>query len=101
MTEQTKPVRHPLWLVADQLQMDLRAAEAKLVLLRAHLAALTLPATGADPAYHLCPYPDCTYGGSSTTRLELEQHVYLAHNGPLPSLWLLADRRAGDDGKET
>lgn len=34
---------HDLWTLADAIQMDLRAATAKLVQLRAELAALDLP----------------------------------------------------------
>lgn len=34
--------RHPIWDIADQIQMDIRAASTKLVQLRSYLAGLEL-----------------------------------------------------------
>lgn len=79
--------RHPIWEVADSLQMDLRAANAKLVELRARLAAMDLP----DHVEHRC---DC--GSSFRSRRELEEHLYTAHDGPLPESYRRADELAGE-----
>jgi hypothetical protein len=77
--------RHDIWQVADALQMDLRAASAKLVELRARLSALELP----KPAETMCPHCGLACRGRNT----LAEHVYTSHDGPLPAHWEAADAR--------
>lgn len=71
--------RHDIWQVADALQMDLRAATAKLVELRARLAALDLPAGSGST----CPACGLKMRGPKT----LAEHVYQSHAGPVPEHW--------------
>jgi hypothetical protein len=71
--------RHEIWAVADALQMDLRAAAAKLVELRARLAALDLPGKEAT----VCPTCGVSCAGPQT----LAEHVYTSHGGPTPAHW--------------
>lgn len=75
--------RHDIWQVADALQMDLRAASAKLVELRARLSALDLP----KPAEQACPHCGLPCRGPQT----LTEHLYTSHNGPLPPQWAATD----------
>lgn len=76
--------RHDIWQVADALQMDLRAATAKLVELRARLAALDLPTNNASA----CPTCGVKLRGPNT----LAEHVYNSHDGPVPAHWERVER---------
>jgi hypothetical protein len=75
--------RHDIWHVADGLQMDLRAAQAKLVELRARLAQLDLP----EPSAVTCPRCGLKCRGPNT----LAEHLHVIHDGPLPDHWSAAD----------
>lgn len=88
MGEPAGSVRHPLWRLADEIQMDVRQLSAKLVELRAQLSAVDLPE--AAPVFR------CECGDTQRTQHDLEEHRYRHHDGPLPSLWALADERSGD-----
>ena len=78
--------RHDIWQVADALQMDLRAATAKLVELRARLAALDLPTESGST----CPACGLKTRGPKT----LAEHIYQSHNGPVPAHWQLIESRS-------
>jgi hypothetical protein len=78
---------HPLWHLADQIQMDLRAATAKLVQLRAQLANITLPDTPRR-----VPCPDCAWDFQHLSAMQ--EHRYHHHDGPLPHHWATADQHA-------
>lgn len=80
--------RHEIWKVADAIQMDLRAAQAKLTELRTQLAGLALP----SPSEVTCPECGLRARGPNT----LAEHVYHAHGGPLPAHWARADELAGE-----
>ena len=54
--------RHPVWRLADQIQMDIRNAQTKLVELRSQLAHLNL-----DNLPTPQPQPACDYCGVTTT----------------------------------
>lgn len=71
--------RHEIWKLADALQMDLRAANAKLLELRARLAGLELP----DPKIVACPFCGLETRGPRT----LAEHLYLSHDGTVPEQW--------------
>lgn len=71
--------RHEIWKVADALQMDLRAASAKLVELRARLSSLELP----EPTESVCQVCGIACRGPYT----LAEHVYTSHDGPVPAHW--------------
>jgi hypothetical protein len=83
--------RHDIWKVADALQMDLRAASAKLVELRAHLASIDLP----DPSSVTCPTCGIKRPGPRT----LAEHVHVSHDGPVPDHWLAIEERSGETGE--
>lgn len=78
--------RPDLWRIADGIQMDLRAAQAKLVELRGQLAGLDLP----DPASLRCDVCGVKVRGPRT----LAEHAYVSHGGPLPAHWREADELA-------
>jgi hypothetical protein len=80
--------RHDIWAVADALQMDLRSAQAKLVELRARLAALDLP----KPSESICPNCQLPLRGPNS----LAEHLYTSHAGPLPPQYVRADEIAGE-----
>jgi hypothetical protein len=80
--------RHDIWQVADALQMDLRAASAKLVELRARLASIDLP----DPTSVTCPTCDVKLRGQRT----LAEHIHVSHDGPVPQHWLAIEARSVD-----
>lgn len=75
--------RHVIWQVADSLQMDLRAATAKLVELRAKLAGLDLP----EAAFVCCPTCEVQLKGPRS----LAEHLYNVHEGPEPDHYVLAE----------
>lgn len=79
--------RHEIWEIADALQMDLRAASAKLVELRARLAGLDLP----DPKTLDCPVCGLRTKGPAT----LAEHLYVSHDGTVPETWERAEQIAG------
>lgn len=81
----TQP-RHDIWQLADKIQMDLRAAQAKLVELRSMLAALDLP----DETRTTCPRCELRFRGPNT----LAEHLHTSHNGPVPQHWLAAEARS-------
>ena len=78
--------RHDIWQVADALQMDLRAASAKLVELRARLSALDLPGRN-ETACPVCGVP-------RPGPLSLAEHLYHSHDGPQPEHWLAIEERS-------
>ena len=80
--------RHDIWAVADSLQMDLRAASAKLVELRAKLAGLDLP----DPTKLKCPHCELETRGERT----LAEHLHNLHNGPIPEHYASIEARSLD-----
>lgn len=80
--------RHEIWKVADALQMDLRAAQAKLVELRGRLAALDL---GSRHEVR-CPHAGCELPFPG--RLTLAEHLYVSHDGPVPEHWDEIERRS-------
>jgi len=91
--------RHDIWQVADALQMDLRAAQAKLVELRARLAQLDLP----EPTAVTCPTCGLRCLGPNT----LAEHIHVLHDGPIPPHTTAADelvasrsRAQADDDQE-
>lgn len=71
--------RHDLWQVLDKLQMDLRAAQAKLTEARSMLAGLDLP----DPKLVKCPRCGLQRSGPR----QLAEHMYVSHDGSMPSHW--------------
>jgi hypothetical protein len=75
--------RHDIWAIADAIQMDLRAAQAKLVELRSYLANLDLP----DTSSVTCSFCGVKLRGPNT----LAEHVHVSHDGPLPAHWVKAD----------
>lgn len=68
--------------VTARMQMDLRAAQAQLVALRASVAALDIP----DPTLVTCP--ECGLAHNSGNALA--EHRYHLHGGPEPEHWLAA-----------
>lgn len=74
-----KPDRHELWEVLDAIQMDLRAANAKMTEARSILAQINLP----DPTAVACP----RCGLKRTGPRSLAEHMYIAHDGALPEHW--------------
>jgi hypothetical protein len=80
--------RPDIWKVADALQMDLRAASAKMVELRARLAALPI----GPPSEHLCPVCALPCIGPKT----LAEHLYVSHEGPLPEHWASIEQRSAE-----
>lgn len=78
--------RHDIWQIADAMQMDIRALAAKMVGLRAQLAALNLP----KPETLKCPHCAWPAKGPNT----LAEHVHVSHDGPLPPAWKRADELA-------
>jgi hypothetical protein len=78
--------RHELWRLADALQMDLRAASAKMVELRAQLAALDLP----EASRVACPRCGIFFAGEHA----LAVHLYNMHNGTVPQAWVDAESAA-------
>lgn len=80
---------HPIWHALDRLQMDLRAANSRLVELRAMVAALELPAGQRWSC------PECGTRFASAWRTQ--EHRYNAHGGPLPDRDAAAERAAGLD----
>ena len=84
--------RHDIWQVADALQMDLRAAQAKLVELRARLAALDLPGRNET----VCPTCGLPFPGPQT----LAEHRYTSHDGPVPAHWQRIELMAEDTAHE-
>lgn len=84
--------RHELWQVLDALQMDLRAASAKLVEVRARVSSLDLPdATNV-------PCPHCTR--KLTGPRALAEHLYNLHDGPEPAHYAEIAARAIDPDEE-
>ena len=79
--------RHPIWQMLDRLQMDNRDQAAKLVELRAHVASLDLP---EDPR-HVCGVCGVSFRRESLR----DEHVYSAHDGPVPAHYVAAERAAG------
>lgn len=70
--------RHRIWKLADQIQMDLNAAQAKLVELRSIIASLSLPEleVGQTTCPEGCgPMP---YGAR-----RLAEHLHTSHGYPL------------------
>lgn len=83
--------RHPLWQLADELQQDLRTANARLVALRSYLSALELP----DAQQVECPECGLRLAGPLT----LSEHRYHSHAGPEPEHWLeIAERIEEEEG---
>lgn len=73
--------RHRVWKLADAIQMDLNAAQAKLVELRSLIASLDLPelTTGTTVCPEGCgPMP---YGPR-----RLAEHLHTSHGYPLAEL---------------
>lgn len=82
--------RHPIWQLADEIQMDLRAATSKLVSLRAQIAALNLDATaGQRPE---CPICTASFPGDRT----LAEHMFNQHDGPVPAHWAAIEHASLD-----
>lgn len=72
--------RHHVWELLDGLQMDLRAASAKLVALRSFVIALDLPA----PSAVTCPHCDLRLAGPRTLAEHLENiHGYETASEPI------------------
>jgi hypothetical protein len=74
-----KKERHELWQVLDAIQMDLRAASAKMTEARSILSGLALP----DPKTVTCPRCGLKRPGPRS----LAEHMYTAHDGALPEHW--------------
>lgn len=85
--------RHDIWKVADSLQMDLRAAQAKLIELRSMLAGLNFP----GPSSMRCGICGLASRGPRT----LAEHVYTSHGGPLPEHWSTIDSLANEGSSDT
>lgn len=77
--------------ISHRLQQTLRAAQAQLVGLRAHLAALNLP----DPSAVTCPRCQTSFPGPKS----LAEHWYLSHDGELPAHWAQAEAQAIDQAE--
>lgn len=75
---------HPVWAMLDRMQMDLRELSARMVELRAHVAALELPDEAPRFTCETCKRADFRSVPA------LEEHAYIHHDGPLPE----RDRRA-------
>jgi hypothetical protein len=75
---ETKP-RHELWEVLDAIQMDIRAANAKLTEARSILSGMALP----DPKTVSCPRCGLKRPGPRS----LAEHMYTAHDGSVPEHW--------------
>lgn len=88
MTDTPTPARPDIWQIADRLQMDLRAAQARLVELRAMLAQVDLP----DPARLECRHCGLRFPGPRT----LAEHDHVIHDGPVPDHWLAIEARSID-----
>lgn len=75
--------RGDVWALTDAIQMDLRAAGAKLVELRSLLSRLELsPPRGAR-----CDRCGLMLSGEVT----LSEHLYVSHDGPVPPTWERAE----------
>ena len=81
--------RHEIWKVADAIQMDLRAAQGKMVTLRSKLAALDLP----EEDQTNCPKCGVPCRGPNT----LAEHVYTSHDGPEPAHWLALEAKIAEE----
>jgi DNA repair exonuclease SbcCD ATPase subunit len=79
--------QHPIWTLLDKLQMDNREQAAKLVELRSYVANIDLP----NPAASECP--EC--GTKFRNHLVRDEHLYNAHDGPVPPHYLRAEELAG------
>jgi hypothetical protein len=79
MSAEESTERHELWQVLDKLQMDLRAAQAKLTEARAMLAGMKLP----DPKMAKCPRCGIVRSGPR----QLAEHMYVNHEGQMPTHW--------------
>ena len=79
--------RHPIWQMLDKLQMDNRQQATKLVELRALVAGIELP----DPEASVCD----RCGIKFRSHLQRDEHVYTAHDGPVPPHYLRAETLAG------
>lgn len=84
----TDPERPDIWQSADRLQMDIRAAQARLVELRGMLAQVDLP----DPRKTACPHCGLRPAGPRT----LAEHNHVSHDGPVPDHWLDIEARSID-----
>lgn len=71
--------RHEIWKFVDGIQMDLRAAQGKMISLRSYLAGLNIP----EQEQLVCPKCGVPLKGERT----LAEHVYHSHDGPMPSHW--------------
>lgn len=78
--------RHDIWQLSDKIQMDLRAAQAKIVEMRAMLAALDLP----DQSRLECPHCGLRFSGPLT----LAEHRYQSHGGDVPEHWVAIEARS-------
>jgi hypothetical protein len=86
--------RHDLWTLLDKLQMDIKAADAKLTSIRSMIAAMNLaPATKTT-----CPHCGLSLKGPRT----LAEHVHQMHDGPMPAHWerVASHARAQTSGEE-
>ena len=81
--------RHDIWKVADAIQMDLGAAQAKMVQLRAKLAAVDLP--GKEQT--TCPRCGAKLPGALT----LAEHLYVSHDGPTPAHWVALEAKIAEE----
>jgi len=79
---------HPVWQMLDKLQMDNRAMAAKLVELRAHVAALELPDESPRYTCETCKRSDFR------SIPQLAEHIYYHHDGPVPNHLLRAEELA-------
>jgi hypothetical protein len=77
--------RHQIWTLLDGLQMDLRAAQAKLVALRSYAAGMNLP----DTKRVTCAVDGCHVDAAGPR--QLAEHLHNAHDGPIPEHWAIAD----------
>lgn len=82
--------RHEIWELLDGIQMDLRAATAKMVALRSFASNLDLPA----PSEVTCPIPTC--GLRCKGPRTLAEHLHQMHDGPLPEHWEALDSQVAD-----
>lgn len=86
--------RHDIWKLLDAIQMDLRAASAKMVELRARVSALEL----GDKHEVRCPHAGCAIPFPG--RLSLAEHLYTSHSGPVPEHWEEIERRSLEPQEE-
>lgn len=80
---------HDVWDLLDKIQMDHRVMGARIVQLRAQVAALDLPGKTVLECGH------CRMRLPSQRRLD--EHVYISHDGPHPPHWLGAEQLAAPD----